>query len=903
VAPGNHTVVYTDANGCSGSSFLGVTVGTVVTGTAASTPTFCATTADGTVTVTTNNGTNPFTYSLDNGTAQSSNVFNTVTAGLHNITFTDANGCIGTTTVTVTSGTGLSATAVADSTSCPTASNGTITITPSNGSGPYTYSLDGGTAQSNSIFNGVPPGNHNVIVTDANGCIGGVASVVPAGSSISATAGFTDASCSVATNGTVTGVSATGTAPYTYSLDGGTAQASATFTGVAPGNHYVTFTDVDGCVASDTVTVGFGPDLTGSASSTPTACPGVSDGTVTVNPAGGITPFTYSIDGGPSQGSNLFTGIAAGNHNVSFTDAAGCPGTTTVSVAPGTSISSNIIPGNPPCALINDGTITINPTSGTGPYEYALNGGPWQGSNVFQNLAPGNYNIDIRNISGCLGTNVATLSTNSLLTTTLTSAMPLCNGNSNGSISMSPAGGVSPYQYSIDGGTTYQSNPLISGLPTGTYTVRIQDNAGCIKDTTLFIDEPALLTAAAVSSPASCGGNDGSITVSAAGGTPGYSYSVNNGASFQSGTSFTVADGNYPNILVRDNNQCIASASVIVDRIDNMFLDIVPDDTTVCQESSVTIIPQTNTQTNIFAWSALNAPQSTIANPSAQNAVITPTDTATYVLHATWGVCERWDTILIHMLHKPIADAGPDTAICFDRQEAYIHGTASNLSGTVNYSWTPTAGVASPNDQNTDVLINNTTIFTLTVTDNYGCNFSVTDQVVVAKQPPVPAFAGNDTITPTGIPIRLLASGGASYLWTPAGVLDDPTSNSPIATIVNDTRFAVMVTDIAGCKGTDTVFVKVYDGPTYYVPNAFSPNGDGLNDVFRPIPVGIVTTDFFRIFNRYGDLIFDTNKWLMGWDGSYKGRQQPIGNYIWVIKGRDINGKVIERKGNVILIR
>jgi gliding motility-associated-like protein len=115
--------------------------------------------------------------------------------------------------------------------------------------------------------------------------------------------------------------------------------------------------------------------------------------------------------------------------------------------------------------------------------------------------------------------------------------------------------------------------------------------------------------------------------------------------------------------------------------------------------------------------------------------------------------------------------------------------------------------------------------------------------------------------------------------------------------------FIVLVTDIAGCVGSDTVFVKVYDGPAYYVPNAFSPNGDGLNDVFRPVPVGMTTTEFFRVFNRFGDIIFETNKWLRGWDGTYLGRTQPTGTYVWVVKGKDRNGKTVEAKGTVVLIR
>jgi gliding motility-associated-like protein len=170
-------------------------------------------------------------------------------------------------------------------------------------------------------------------------------------------------------------------------------------------------------------------------------------------------------------------------------------------------------------------------------------------------------------------------------------------------------------------------------------------------------------------------------------------------------------------------------------------------------------------------------------------------------------------------------------------------------------------------------------------------------------RPPVPAFAGNDTTAVIGVPHQLRATGGINYLWLPAGPLNNPSGPNPLATLQKDTRFTVRVTDFAGCVGTDTIFVRVYDGITYYIPNAFSPNGDGLNDVFRPIPVGIVSTDWFRIYNRYGEIIFETTKWMEGWDGSFKGTKQPVGNYVWIIKGRGRNGKVIEMRGNVVLVR
>jgi gliding motility-associated-like protein len=113
----------------------------------------------------------------------------------------------------------------------------------------------------------------------------------------------------------------------------------------------------------------------------------------------------------------------------------------------------------------------------------------------------------------------------------------------------------------------------------------------------------------------------------------------------------------------------------------------------------------------------------------------------------------------------------------------------------------------------------------------------------------------------------------------------------------------LQVTDFAGCIGYDTVFIKVYNGPTYYVPNAFSPNGDGLNDVFRAVPSGIVRTEYFRIFNRYGNLVFDTREYLKGWDGSFLGKKQPLGTYVWMVKGVDRDGKTVEMKGTVMLVQ
>ena len=111
------------------------------------------------------------------------------------------------------------------------------------------------------------------------------------------------------------------------------------------------------------------------------------------------------------------------------------------------------------------------------------------------------------------------------------------------------------------------------------------------------------------------------------------------------------------------------------------------------------------------------------------------------------------------------------------------------------------------------------------------------------------------------------------------------------------------ITDAIGCTDDDDIFIKVYEGPAYYLPNAFTPNGDGLNDVFLPVPVGIRSTDYFRVFDRYGAKMYETRQWMQGWDGTLKGKPASAGTYVWMIKGIDTNGSVVEMKGTVILLR
>ncbi|MBK7434606.1 MAG: gliding motility-associated C-terminal domain-containing protein [Chitinophagaceae bacterium] len=901
-------VIKTTFSSCTGTPLISsdtITVDRVTTlaATVTTTPTTCGV-STGTITVTPTSGTGPYTYTINAGapvTVPGPHTFTNLAAGTYTIVATDVTGCTNTFTVTVNTTTSITGTATTTNTSCPLSNDGTITVTPTSGTAPYSYSLDGGPGQLSNVFTNVAPGSHTVVFTDAFGCTGSVTVTITAGSTpLTANVSTTPTACPPATNGTITVTPTSGTAPYQYSLDGGPAQPGNVFNNVTAGAHSVTVTDVFGCTGTFPVNVGTNnTPLSANVVTTPTSCPTVNDGTIVVTPTSGTAPYQYSLDGGAFQLSNTFLNVTAGAHTVTIRDVFGCTGTIPVVVAQGASLTSTINGTNPPCSNINNGTILITPTSGSAPYQFSLNGGPNQPSGFFTGLAPGVYSITFTDNNGCTGTNGVTLTTNPPITATSTMNMPLCNGNANGSITLNAAGGVAPYQYSIDAGATYQPGATFSNLPAGTYNFLVKDALGCIYAFSFTLNEPPVLTAfATVNSTASCSNNDGSLTITAGGGTPAYQYSINNGLNYQASNIFTgIPVGSYNNILVKDLNGCTTSTSAVISLNDTMRLELGPD-STICAGSSIVLLPQTNPQTDTFKW----RPATWLNYDTAKNPVCTPVDTIKYYLTAKWGLCSRIDSITINVLRKPVAFAGNDTTICY-KTNALLHGLALNTSGPVTYAWTPPDSLNTPSAPITIARMDTTRMFTLTVTDNYGCSFTSSDSMWVIMQPVVPAFAGNDTIAMLNKPHQLMGSGGTNYMWSPAGVLNNPFIANPIAVLSNDTYFTVVVTDAIGCQAEDGVFVKVYEGPEYHVPNAFTPNGDGLNDIFRPIPSGMRSTDYFRVFNRFGQMVFQTNKWLEGWNGKFKGKDAAMGTYVWMIKGRDVNGKVIEVQGTVILLR
>lgn len=862
-----------------------------------------------TVTIPPAYGTPPFNYVLDGGapvTAGRNYTFTNVSMGPHTVDVSDAtNTCYSNLNVTVDRNNGLLANTAVTQASCSNVYNGTITVDALNGTGPFTWKLDGFIPVPGPdpyTFTNVNGGLHQVIVYDATGCQSNIINVnVPTGAGVNGNATSTAATCATATNGTITATPAGGTPPYTFTLDGGSPQSSAgtyTFTGVAPGPHTVVITDLVGCVHTINQTVNAGPAMTATHTQTTTTCFGASNGSVTITPANGSGPYSYSLDGlppVPGGSPHTITNLADGFHLFQVFDAVGCEtGVYPFTILPGPQLATTASRTHVLCNGDATGSITVNPPpAGLPPFEYAIDAGPWQPSNLFTGLAAGTYTVRFRSANGCGGTMPVTINEPAPLTAAASVVPVRCNGEANGQLTIATGGGVGPYQYSANGGSTWQGSNLFT-LAAGTYSLLVKDANGCITPVTATMTEPAVLTAFSANVNATCdGGNDGRIVVNASGGNANYRYAID-GSPFQSQNFFNVAPGTYT-ITVRDDLGCTTSFTTTVGLTVN--LSLTPQaDLHMCEGTSVQM--QTVTNATQFAWSPrLGLSDTTIANPVANPAV-----TSQYTLVAVLGRCTTYDTVIVNVHTAPVPDAGPDGDICYG-QSYVLQG-----SGGTQYTWTPPLYLSSTAGANPVSTPTRSTVYTLSVADAIGCQSLVTDEVRVAvkRTMKITTFPF-DTIAHPGAQFRLRTqSPGVSFSWSPATGLSDANVPDPVVTVGavgEDIQYEVVAVDQEGCKAEGYVKIRVYKGPEIYVPTGFTPNGDGRNDLFVPVPVGIDHYNYFRVFNRWGQLVFSTSRMHTGWDGRLGGREQPTGTYIWMVEGVTADNRLISKKGTVTLIR
>jgi gliding motility-associated-like protein len=346
-------------------------------------------------------------------------------------------------------------------------------------------------------------------------------------------------------------------------------------------------------------------------------------------------------------------------------------------------------------------------------------------------------------------------------------------------------------------------------------------------------------------------------------------------------------------VMFTDGTGCVNTKRVAVDVRDTLIVRTGAD-SLICTGDQVTLYAAADGK---YPLTWYNLDNNAIIGNGA-NLTITPDPpVSTYFVRGELGDCSGGDTMQLRLVDPPVPYAGPDSTICYGEQ------IVLQASGGTFYQWTPTFTLSTPQLASTIAKPLDTTYYIVSVTDNKGCPKVVRDTVKISVVPQVPAFAGNDTIAILNQPFPLHATGGATYVWSPVDGLSNPNIDTPFTIINRDITYTVTAYTIEGCSGKDDIYVRFIAGPEIYIPTGFTPNGDGTNDIFRPLPVGIVELEFFRVYDRWGKLMFSTNQYMKGWDGTYKGQPAAVNTYVWLVQGKNVKNETVLRKGTVTLLR
>ena len=633
-------------------------------------------------------------------------------------------------------------------------------------------------------------------------------------------------------------------------MDGSAFTATLVYNNLAAGSHTVEVTDANGCIFATTANIdgSDGPTAV-TVTATEAAC-GVSNGTLTIGAVtGGTAPYTYSVDGSGFTATLVYNNLAAGSHTVEVTDANGCVFATTAAINnTGGPTAVAVVTTNATCGAAN-GTLTIGAvTGGTAPYTYSVDGSAFTAILVYNNLAAGSHTVEVTDANGCVFATTATVGTTSVTpaVTIVASATSICAGGSVSFIATPVNGGTVPtYQWQINGIT-------VPGETAAIFTTTAL-NSNDVVTVTMTSSDPCAIPGTASSNAITTIINPAPtllITNPAATCAPGTidltAASVTNGStpgltlSYWSNAAGTVA---------LNNPSAISVGGIYYIKGTN-------------SDGCSTIQPATATINSLPTATISGA--GTICEGSNKTLTVTFTGQAPYQLVYTDGTTTF---------------------------------TANSIAGS-SYQFTvaPTA----------------TTTYTITSITDVNCtNTGNSSSVIIAVEPEVAGIRYPAVTATTNVPLQLtsrIIGNDYTYSWNPFVGLNNSTIPDPIFTYDREMEYLIEMTSSAGCVTVDTLRVNLLnviplDESDIFVPKAWSPNNDGHNDKLFPIPVKIRELKFFRVFNRWGQLVFETNILRNGWDGIFKGQPQVMDTYTWTLEAIGEDGKYYKRAGNSVLIR
>lgn len=472
-------------------------------------------------------------------------------------------------------------------------------------------------------------------------------------------------------------------------------------------------------------------------------------------------------------------------------------------------------------------------------------------------------------------------------------------GNTQGQIIASASGTSAPYLYSLDG-TNFLGTGTFYNLAANSYIVTVKDANGCINTKQVAVGNNTFTpTYSTAYNGTTCGNSLGTINADPNGGVAPYQYSINNGLAYQASNIFANLPVGQYQLKVKDANGCISTMVLVNISPSIGFVVSATSSNSTCNLSNGTIIVNSIGGVSPFLYSINGGINYQVSNIFTGllpgNYTITMKDANNCVNISS--------NIVVSNTLGAIVTAISNNSTC-GKNNGKIVATASG--GISDYQYSIDGGISY---QSGNIFPNLApSNYIVYIKDGNSCINTCAISVNALPIPVLQVYAGQDTTASINELLQLNAidinnTGFVNYSWSPFTGLNNPNIKAPVATLDKDVTYYLSATTADGCMATDTLKIKISLRPSIYVPSAFTPNGDGKNDILKPKLIGIKKLSYFSVFNRYGELVYTTKSKNEGWDGLVKSAIQNTGTYVWIAEGMDFTGQIIYAKGTSILIQ
>lgn len=864
-------------------------------------------------------GSGPYVFSWSpaatNSTVIGTNTSSGLCAGTYTVSAIDANGCTGSMTYSITQPPVLSFTQSQVNVSCNNACDATGSVVASGGSGSYTYNWSPapGGGQGTANASGLCAGIYTCTIADAAAptCTITATFNITQLAALSSTQSQTDVTCFNYCDGTAAVVSSGGTGTYSYNWlpAPGSGQGTANAGGLCPGSYICTVTDGNGCTMTATFNITQPPQLTTTGTQTDVTCNGTCNGTASVIALGGTGSYSYNWSPAPGggQGTANATGLCVGGYTCTVTDANNCSTTATFTITEPPLLTLTAAGFNVTCFGVCDGQVVVIPAGGTPNYSFSWSNACNAAS--CNNICAGSYTVIVTDANGCTATESVTVTQPTDISISTSTVDANC-GQSDGSATATYSGGTGTlnavwYNPQQAVGATY------SNIPSGNYFVVVTDQNGCDDTVGVTLNNlPGVVASVGPVANVSCfSGSNGSVNILDNNVNPTYTYSWSPNVSTSSNATGLGA-GQYI-VTLTDAAGCTSTVTATVTQPTQVTISATATPGAVCSGTPIALAATGagGTPGYQFAWS----PGPLIG----ANQNITPLASGSYTAYITdANNCVDSTTVSFVVNPVPVAALTGDVlAGCAPLCVNFTDGSTVGGNGTINqWYWDFGDGFTSTSQNPTHCYsVAGTYSVTLTVTTSDGCtntivmpNYINVFAIPVAEFTfsPIPATELNPTIYFTDQSI-----GAASWNWAFGDVTNASSSiQNPSFTYPGPGCFDVVltVTSTNGCTDTTVHEACVDPDVSIFVPNAFTPNGDGMNEIFFAQGIGIDPNKFeLWVFDRWGNLIFYTTDMNEGWNGKVQGASDicQVDTYVWKIRAIDMLDKKHTLIGHVNLIR